>query len=233
MIVTKPEDFASEKPYTYFYTLNPIFYLLIIGYSFFVSYLTGTHLIVNLLIYKGISLCRYFWHYQAHVRIWFIPYNEDCIKIHDRHHKKYTEDHFYGDGTDKGEDLLYRSLPFMTPFRHEAFLYIQYTIFFSFLAIIGFSKLNILLYIILTLLLTIYNNYMHIAFHIYNFWLDKYKFFRELRAIHYLHHVLDFTQNYGMGNLDLDILFKTYYDNHEYLMESRSSKSVKTFKPFQ
>lgn len=46
-------------------------------------------------------------------------------------------------------------------------------------------------------------NALHMSFHVRNFHLEKYAWYRELRTLHYIHHLGDMKSNMGMLNLVL------------------------------
>jgi hypothetical protein len=52
-------------------------------------------------------------------------------------------------------------------------------------------------------------NALHMSFHVRNFHLEKYKWYLELRTLHYIHHLGDMKTNFAMMNLGLDGFFKS------------------------
>ena len=44
-------------------------------------------------------------------------------------------------------------------------------------------------------------NALHMSFHVRNFHLEKYAWYKELRTLHYIHHLGDMKSNMGMLNL--------------------------------
>jgi hypothetical protein len=50
-------------------------------------------------------------------------------------------------------------------------------------------------------------NALHMSFHVRNFHLEKYAWYRELRSLHYIHHIGDMKSNLAMLNLGMDGLF--------------------------
>lgn len=63
-------------------------------------------------------------------------------------------------------------------------------------------------YIIMALL----GSALHISFHIRGFELEPYAWYRELRTVHYLHHLDDV--NFAMVNVFIDVLFGTLKVRH-------------------
>ena len=47
-------------------------------------------------------------------------------------------------------------------------------------------------------------NWLHHAYHVEDRWLERYKWFHELRALHYVHHLGTAKHNYGVLNMTLD-----------------------------
>ena len=52
-------------------------------------------------------------------------------------------------------------------------------------------------------------NAFHMSFHVRNFHLEKYAWYRELRTLHYIHHLGDMKSNLAMVNLGLDGFFNS------------------------
>jgi hypothetical protein len=49
-------------------------------------------------------------------------------------------------------------------------------------------------------------NYLHQSFHVKGHWLERYGWFHELRAVHYIHHLHSTRHNYAVLNVGLDWL---------------------------
>lgn len=222
--ITSSDDFIEPQPYVHPYKIQPLYYGFIVMYIISFKILLNVSVWKLITIYLGIVLSTWFWHKQAHERYWFIPFNEECIKFHNIHHEIYSCDHFYGVGPQSKTHILIRSLPFMTPFKHEAFLYMMLiTLYFS-CYMLNYGIISIFAGILLALILIIQKNYLHIAFHVKDFWMVKYKSFRELRWIHYCHHLYDFKQNYGFIDLLFDKFFETYFDDLEILYQKQQQQ---------
>ena len=52
------------------------------------------------------------------------------------------------------------------------------------------------------------NEYIHQAYHVSNHWLDRYSWFRSVRAKHWAHH-LNLKRNYGIFWFGWDRIFRT------------------------
>jgi hypothetical protein len=50
---------------------------------------------------------------------------------------------------------------------------------------------------------------LHSSFHVKGFALERYAWYRELRALHYLHHLGDMKSNFAVLNMGLDATFKS------------------------
>jgi hypothetical protein len=48
---------------------------------------------------------------------------------------------------------------------------------------------------------------MHMSFHVRGFWMERYSWYMELRALHYIHHLYDMQSNLGMVNMGIDVFF--------------------------
>ena len=69
-------------------------------------------------------------------------------------------------------------------------------------------------------------NALHMSFHVRNFHLEKYAWYRELRTLHYIHHLGDMKTNFGMINLGIDGFF------HSLAVEDHRVKKKKTAKGY-
>mmetsp|Transcript_8628 Transcript_8628/g.16705 ORF Transcript_8628/g.16705 Transcript_8628/m.16705 type:complete len:677 (-) Transcript_8628:128-2158(-) len=97
-----------------------------------------------------------------------------------------------------------------TPLAHEGPL-----LLFLFLILVGGwlicgTKLSTLLYVfILYFVVATAGNALHMSFHVRGFHLEKYAWYRELRTLHYIHHLGDMKSNLAMLNMGMDGFFSS------------------------
>ena len=63
--------------------------------------------------------------------------------------------------------------------------------------------------LVLYLIMASVGSALHMSFHVRNFHLEKYDWYKELRTLHYIHHLGDMKSNFAMLNLGMDQLFQT------------------------
>jgi hypothetical protein len=81
------------------YSILRYMYGALLLYSFLLSYLTGCAWYTMLIFYAMEYVAFYLWHWQAHHRLWWVPFNKTCYKKHKEHHwELYPPKDFYGTG---------------------------------------------------------------------------------------------------------------------------------------
>jgi len=189
-----------------------LYYLAILLYSLLASRVCGTGPWTMCLYYLAGMVAFYVWHLMAHSK-WTGKMND----LHMRHHVyTYPPGAFYGrtPTTIREElgkdcptllDLLLPNKTITMKLEHEGPLYLfmalilaaGYFIFESTLPTLG---MVLALYVAMGLI----GNAMHMSFHVKNFELERYAWYRELRTLHYLHHLGDMKSNLAMINLGMD-----------------------------
>jgi hypothetical protein len=76
------------------------------------------------------------------------------------------------------------------------------------------------------ILMGIVGNAFHMSFHVRGFEYEKYKWYMELRALHYIHHLGDMKSNLAMVNLGMDGFFGSLQVDDP-LRRHKDSKSLK------
>merc|ERR1712072_584770 len=82
----------------------------------------------------------------------------------------------------------------------------------SYIVTVRFLKMSpvpILGAMILYILVALVENAFHIAFHVRDFHLDRFEWFKELRTLHYIHHLGDTRKNFFMVEMFLEGVFRT------------------------
>jgi len=191
-------------------TIMVLYYASIVFYSLLVSWMCGTGLWTTIWYYVAGMIAFYLWHLMAHSEL-----TGDMHEIHLRHHV-YTHppSAFYGISTflDLGKedcptflDLLLQSKTTTTPLAHEGPLYILLAIILvGGRLICGSSLATLGMVFVLYLAMGVIGNAMHMSFHVKHFGLERYAWYRELRALHFLHHLGDMESNLAMVNSGMD-----------------------------
>ena len=199
----------QSKPLTDIYTkVIPVYILSLLSYSLIVSWYTSYPWYTMIAYYGLFMLCFYVWHYQAHHRIPYVPFNKECHKYHHIHHwVTYPSHQFFGQTNVPTSNSC---LPLTSTFQHEALVYLMFSIiiFISRLYDVSYSILFAIT--IMALSIGIIGNYLHMSFHDKNQYLSKYVWWQDLQYLHYLHHTDKAKHNYAMVNFLLDIIFGSF-----------------------
>jgi hypothetical protein len=192
-------------------------YLAIVVYSITVSYITNCPWYSMILYYVWGYVAFYAWHYSVHHRLRYVPFNKKAYEVHKTHHwKVYPPAEFFGKVGEKVPNQTW--MQYFNPkdwvTQHEALLYI---LMFGMVSIsylfFGVKLSTTIGAIIGYVLMGIVGNYLHHAFHVKDIFLEKYKWFHELRALHYVHHKGSAKQNYGILNMGLDRIIGSFKFN--------------------
>ena len=195
-------------------------YGTIFAYSILVSLIVGCSWYSMLLYYIAGLLCFYLWHWQAHHRLTWVPFNKGCYIKHKEHHWEiFPPDRFFGVSTNTEHNPHPKTWIQYVKHKtwisdHEALLYILM------LGVLFLSKIYLSVSwgtfsggLIGYLLMGFIGNYLHHSFHVYNHWLSCYKWFHELRALHYVHHLGTAKHNYAVLNMSLDRFMGSFLFN--------------------
>jgi sterol desaturase/sphingolipid hydroxylase (fatty acid hydroxylase superfamily) len=202
------------------YSILRYMYAALILYSFLVSYVTGCFWYTMLLFYLVEYIAFYLWHFQAHHRVWWIPFNEGCYNKHKEHHwELYPPKDFYGarkrqtsetnnSGTN-GDPLPISWWDYM---RHKTWIsdHEGLLILLTFIQLVAarlffhcsYSTIGCAFFGFM--IMAFIGNWLHHAYHVEDHWLERFKWFHELRALHYIHHLGTAKHNYGVLNMTLD-----------------------------
>ena len=208
---------SKEGEVSHIPTIIVTMYLVIGAFSMLCSYCSGDAWYTIPAYYLSFMLAFYVWHWMAHQK-WTGIMNE----LHMDHHlNKFPPNDFYGDKNDMIMKDYGKKCPTMwdlcNPFstivgdiRHEGPIYV-----FMVIILVGgrfvleTSTVGYIFVSILLLAMGIIGNAMHMSFHIRDFELQKYAWYRELRMLHYIHHLGDMKSNLAMVNLGMDGLFNS------------------------
>lgn len=210
----------SKKPYENLLSKNinisniwkPIFaeYSLMFLISAIVSNYNKTSIFIIPIYFVIGYIIFYIWHTYAHYSNGGI--NEEHM-IHHIHN--FPKDDFFGlnrkdkpfyGHTPTFIDLLNPNKSMTLNLGHDGSLFIPLII----LVLIGkfvFKNTNLTMLVVLIMYFSygIFETAMHAALHVKNFEFEKYEWFRELRALHYQHHVDK--KNFSIVNMFYDFIF--------------------------
>jgi len=175
-------------------------WLSIFSYSILVSEIKGCHCWVMIAHYFGTLFILYCWHWQAHQNLSWVPFNKECRRLHNEHHfKTYPPSKYFGKDVTKLE-VTHDS--FFT--QHEMLMYSMLVVQLVIGYYIG-EKFGPLAGVFIFAVVGAYiANYLHQSFHVKGHFLERYGWFHELRAVHYIHHLHSTRHNYAVLNVGLD-----------------------------
>lgn len=238
VIETSAADFAPERPERIDRTLLPAYFVLLGGYSVVVSSMTGTAWYTMILFYVCFMLAFFVWHWQAHNRVWWIPFNKGCTEYHRIHHwEHFPPQYFYGTAqahkayhgkTAESMSSWLGALPLASSPSHEAFIYMLFVGIVVFARVIlGIDWATLGCAGALAVVIGVVGNYLHTSFHVQGHWLARFAWWRELRVVHFVHHMGSARHNYAMANFMLDRAFHTYHGDEQDLAQERQDKRVR------
>lgn len=189
-------------------------FMFIYLYSLYTSSISGCKIYIIPIFYVVGMLSFYAWHNIVHN-----PKSGEMFKIHMNHHKKdFESDDFYGDkskalivyenNTPTFIELLDPSKSMSLHIEHDGYIYLMIIL----ILIISKKVLKLdnytLGFILLGyILMGIIGSAIHISYHIRHFYFENFSWYRELRTIHYMHHVHE--KNFSMVNLFADKIGNT------------------------
>ena len=171
-------------------------YATIVLYSYIASLVTGDPWYTQCLFYFVVLVLFYAWHWLAHQK-----FTGRMYKIHMEHHlKSFPPSIFYGrPGVVK--EVYGFEVPtlwnLMDPrrstnftFAHEGPLYIMLAIAVTIArVVVGCSWPTIAFFLVMSVVMGVVGSALHSSFHVRGFQLEGYQWYRELRTLHYLHHL--------------------------------------------
>jgi hypothetical protein len=175
----------------------------------------------SMLCFYALGLAAFWlWHAQAHHKLAWVPFNTKCFEYHSKHHwVTYPPKYFFGSPEHKkavaDADAIMSDwkggMPGRTPWQHEALLYfftVSILVGAKFLA--GVNNGTLAFVAFGYLLMGSIGGYLHNSFHVIGHPLSEYEWYKELRALHYVHHLGTAKHNYAVLNFALDKMLATY-----------------------
>jgi len=153
---------------------------------------------INIILSVAVIICfilftesvSYSWHRWATHRD-ILPYIFGIQDSHDIHHRNGS--------IGRGNDFVYISL----------ILFMGVILLATISFITGLSTYVCLLIYVPAFITFVWNWYIHDSYHIKNHWLNKYKWFRKDKQIHFQHHY-NSNKNYGIASHFTDKIFGTF-----------------------
>ena len=199
-VVRKKREFgdhmAQEAETSHVAHIVCAMYATIWAYSYLASLVTGDPWYTQCLFYFVMLVLFYAWHWLAHQK-----FSGRMYKIHMEHHlKNFPPSIFYGrPGTVK--EIYGSEVPtlfdLMDPrrstnftFAHEGPLYVMLAIALTVARlVVGCSWPTIGFFLLMSVVMGSVGSALHSSFHVKNFQLERFQWYRELRTLHYLHHL--------------------------------------------
>lgn len=190
-------------------------YSFLAAYGALAAIVTGCSLTTIPLYYVIGMDAFYAWHYAAH--LWEGPMHD----VHMRHHKNdFADDDFYGDAS--GALARAFKAPPTTLLRlmdprssmtasivHEGPLAAAMLLIIVGGRVLAHTSILALAFVLAGyLLMALIGSALHISFHVRNFELEPFSWYRELRALHYVHHLQH--KNFAMVNIHADYVFGSF-----------------------
>ena len=180
-----------------------------------ISFLTNKSIFIIPIFYFCALIIFYCWHYYAHNS------NGVINKKHMMHHNIYFKhDDFYGDHSNFIKNYFNNNVStfinlLLSPqksvtldFAHDEsliFMFILLLIFSKFVC--NVDNISIISCFIIISIAVLFQIAIHTSYHIRDFEFEKYAWFRELRSLHYNHHI--HKKIFSMINMLIDLLFNS------------------------
>ena len=217
---TSDEDFRSEHPQRLLQFVLPLYVMVLLAYTHSVAWAVGCPWWSMLAYYWAFMLAFYLWHYQAHNRVAWLPFNAACRAFHHVHHwTNFPPDHFFGTvqfwEKKRGQRVgrWWDALPLASSAAHEALLYVQLALILGASHALGVGGGTLAGAALQAVLIGYLGNVLHNSFHNRATSWRRFRWWRELRALHYHHHTGSARHNYAMANFLLDVFFGSFYES--------------------
>ena len=185
----------------------------VVAYGYLTAALTGCSPGVMPLYYLGMLVAFIVWHWAAHQK-WTGVMHETHMH---HHHTVYPPAHFFGrpGQAPTGEDFwrLDNFLPVGHSTGHplhEGPLFILVALELAAGRWLGLGWDTLACVALFALAHAAAGVALHNSFHVRGIWLEKYEWYQELRALHYIHHLGSTKHNYAVFNFALDKLLGAF-----------------------
>ena len=208
---------AKEGEISGIATITRIMYSVLICYSLLASFLGGGRWYTQIIFYFVFLMLFYIWHWLAHQK-----FMGKMHKIHWEHHfESFPPSRFYGKDGDC-ERLYGKQIPtlwdLLNPKRstnftlhHEGLLYVFLGITMVVARLVFSCSWTTLSFsVAMAATIGMVGSALHSSFHVKGFHLERYSWYRQLRTLHYMHHLGNTQHNFGILNIELvDGIFNT------------------------
>jgi hypothetical protein len=183
-------------------------YGIVISYSLLAWIIGGCFPLAMFFHYHAVLVVLYLWHWQAHLKF---SWNQECFRLHMAHHwQKYPPSKFFGEKPESYKAVA--ALVETAGFQHELLLYVGAIVSLFITKFVFRASWTHLLWATVGYALCGYiGNYLHNSFHIPDHPLNNFRWFHELRALHYIHHLGNAKHNFALVNFTLDKLAGHYF----------------------
>jgi len=202
-------------------------YGLVLTYNFLAWKLGNCHPLAMIIYYHTALMIFYVWHWQAHQKF---SWNMECHRLHMAHHHiKFPPQNFFGGEKAKKYNSTAAVVTGTAGFQHELLLYILgiFALCVSYF-VVHVRFVTVIWGLCGFLLVGYIGNYLHNSFHIPDHPFEPYRWFQELRALHYIHHLGSAKHNYAIVNFSLDKLMGGYFATNP--VKSSSNGKMPTLK---
>lgn len=200
---------------------------IVFFYSLLATHFTKDSIYIIPIYYLFANIGFYFWHYYAHVS------KGEVNKVHMDHHiLNFNSNNFYGDKNMVSKKIYKDYTPtffeLLNPkygtqiqndftvddkdnfvFEHDGSLLLILCIILLVGKLYFHTKtLTLSLILILYIASVTFQSALHISYHVRNVNLEKYDWFRELRAVHFHHHLHN--KNFSIIDMGIDVLFGSF-----------------------
>jgi hypothetical protein len=213
------DDMGKESEITHIPIILMAMYSAIVAFSVLVSLITGAPWWLQVAFYFVDLLVFYVWHYAAH-QTW----SGELNKLHMDHHLRvnpvsrfFSSDELNQKKYGRTDFSSFRkSLIVFSPLQsshvasglhHEGWLFAGNFAVLLFAGLLGVSVRDLLAAFIMAITMGVLGAGLHSSFHIRSFFLSDRAWYRELRALHFMHHMGDQNSNLAVLNLSVDKLF--------------------------
>jgi hypothetical protein len=215
-LLRSPTDEAFFKPVTSTPTAVWFVYMCIALYSVLCNIFFSVPFYEIYIWYVAGLIGFMIWHWFAHQK-----WTRDMHRYHMDHHLVlFPPRYFFGNPKVKPELLQYRWIDYIPLVRAESFWHefpmyaigalIVYGGYF-----IGATKVSIICGLVELVVVGLVGNSLHNSFHIKGHWLERFDWYHQIRALHYLHHQGSMKHNFSILNFRLDKLLHLYQDGHD------------------
>jgi hypothetical protein len=219
-VATSDATFLPAHPERLLTFVLPLYVGIVAAYALGAAYVTGCAWYAMPVYYWLFMGAFYVWHYQAHTPVAWLPFNAACRAYHTQHHwVDYPPTAFFGTAAKRvakaravaAQGAWTHALPLASSFAHEALLYVQLAVILVASAAAGVRWPTLAAAVLQAGIIGYVGNLMHESFHARDSAFARFRWWRELRALHYVHHLGSARHNYSIGNFAIDAVMGSFF----------------------